>query len=395
VAEGTTTATAQKRARRGRRDPGDGAIFERGDGRWVARLKNPTGRGWRYFYAPTKAAAKSRLIQAQRAVDEGRPIPDQRQTFGAYLEQWLVGLTSSNAKPATVAYYTRYARHHLLKSPLASKSLARLEVSDLRELYAVKLAGGLSPTTVHHLHAVVHLALNQAVDDGKLGVNAASKIGRQYRPKVSRREMTTIAHGDQPRQFLEAAKGERLEALMVLAITTGMRQGELRALRWKDVDLGHAHLAVTGSVMGTKRADLAIGTPKSGKARSVTLAAVAVESLREHRRRQVKEQLVVGREWTDHDLVFCTEFGAILPTNTMVLVLHRVLKRAGLPMIRFHDLRHTAATMLLSNGVHPKVASEMLGHSTVSITLDLYSHVSKNMQQQAAETIDRVFGSTG
>jgi integrase len=358
----------------------------------VARLKNPAGRGgWRYFYAPTKGAAKLRLIEAQRALDDGRPIPDQRQTFGAYLEQWLVGLASSNAKPATVAYYTRYVRYHLLKCPLAGKTLARLEVSDLRELYAQKLASGLSPTTVHHLHAVVHLALNQAVDDGKVGVNVASRIGRQYRPKVAHREMTTIADGDQPLRFIEAAKGERLEALMVVAITTGMRQGELRAVRWKDVDLDRAQLAVTGSVMGTKRANLTIGTPKSGRARSVTLANVAVASLREHRRRQVAEQLLVGSEWRDGGLVFCTEFGEILPTNTMVLLLHRVLSRASLPIIRFHDLRHTAATMLLSNGVHPKVASEMLGHSTVAITLDLYSHVSRNMQQQAAETIDRAF----
>jgi integrase len=394
VAEGTTTAVDQKRPRRGRRDPGDGAIFQRGDGRWVARLKSPAGRGWRYFYAPTKGAAKLRLTEAQRALEDGRPIPDQRQTFGAYLEQWLVGLASSNAKPATVAYYTRYVRCHLLKSRLAAKPLARLDVSDLRELYAEKLASGLNSTTVHHLHAVAHLALNQAVDDGKVGVNVASKIGRQYRPKVARREITTIADGDQPRRFLAAAKGERLVALMVLAVTTGMRQGELRALRWKDVDLDRAQLAVTGSVMGTRRANLAIGTPKNGKARSVTLAGVAVTALRDHRRRQVEEQLLVGKEWKDRSLVFCTEFGDILPTNTMVLLLHRVLKRAGLPIIRFHDLRHTAATMLLSNGVHPKVASEMLGHSTVAITLDLYSHVSKNMQQQAAEIIDRAVGAT-
>ena len=151
---------------------------------------------------------------------------------------------------------------------------------------------GLSSTTVHHLHAVIHRALNSAVEDGKLSRNVASLIGRSNRPKVARREMVTIAEGDQPRRFLTAAKGERLEALLVLALTTGLRKGELRALRWKDVDLERGVLAVRGSLMGTARADMAIGTPKNGKERAVSLGTTAVSALGDHRARQLEERKV-------------------------------------------------------------------------------------------------------
>ncbi len=388
MAEGTTGAR-HRRERPGRRDAGDGAIFQRGDGRWVARLKLPGG-GWRYFYGKDRAAAKARLVAALRAVEDGRPLVDPRQTFGAHLEQWTAGLSSASIKPSTVLYYTRYIRNHLLPSQLALKPLARLEPADLRQFYADKLASGLSSTSVHHLHAVIHVALNQALEDGKVARNAAAMVGRSSRPKVRSREMTTIADGNQPVRFLAAARGERLEALLVLAVTSGMRQGELRALRWKDVDLDRGVLAVTGTVTGMARAAMTIGTPKSGKSRSVALGPLTVAALREHRRRQAEEQLLVGTEWRDRGLVFCTEFGDFLPTNTMVLLLHRVLARAGLPGVRFHDLRHTAATLMLSSGVHPKIVSEMLGHSTTAITLDLYSHVSPHMQQTAAATIDQV-----
>jgi integrase len=213
-------------------------------------------------------------------------------------------------------------------------------------------------------------------------------VGRSNRPKARRVEMNTIADGDQPRRFLEAAKGERLEALLVLAITTGMRRGELLALRWKDVDLDRGVLAVTGSLQGETRPTLSIATPKSGKSRTVALGTIAVSALREHRKRQAQEQLLVGSEWRDRGLVFSTDFGDFLSPTTLRLALRRTLARASLPTIRFHDLRHSAATLMLSRGVHPKMASEMLGHSTIAITLDLYSHVTANMQRQAADAID-------
>lgn len=380
------TANPRPKLARRRRDRGDGAIFQRADGRWVARLRDSAGRT-RYLYAKDRAQAKQRLAEAQAVVHVGQPLPDQRLTFGRYLLDWVAGL-GAGVKPRTVAYYDTYVRRHLLPSDLAQKPLGRLEPSDLRRLYTAKLISGLSSTSVHHIHAVIHVALQRAVDDGVLGRNVAALVGRSNRPKVRHIEMNTIAEGDQPRRFLEAAKGERLEALLVLALTTGMRRGELLALRWKDVDLDRSVLAVTGSLQGQSRPTLSIGTPKSGKSRSVALGTVAVTALREHRKRQAQEQLLVGGEWRDVGLVFSTEFGDFLSPTTLRLALRRTLSRAGLPTIRFHDLRHSAATLMLSRGVHPKMASEMLGHSTIAITLDLYSHVTANMQREAADAIN-------
>jgi integrase len=289
--------------------------------------------------------------------------------------------STATLKPRTIAYYARYISRHILPAEIARKPLARVEPIDLRRFYAERLASGLSSTSVHHIHALLHVALQRAVDDGFWGRNVAALVGRSNRPKVRRVEMTTIAAGDQPRRFLE-------EALLVLAITTGMRRGELLALRWKDVDLERGSLAVTGSLQGESRATLSIASPKSGKSRSVALGTVAVTALRDHRDRQAEEQLLVGGEWRDLGLVFSTEYGDFLSPTTLRLSLRRALTRADLPTIRFHDLRHSAATLMLSRGVHPKMASEMLGHSTIAITLDLYSHVTANMQRQAADAID-------
>jgi integrase len=383
---GPVTANPRPKLARRRRDRGDGAVFQRGDGRWVARLRDSAGRP-RYLYAKDRAQAKQRLAEAQAVVHVGQPLPDQRLTFGRYLLAWVAGL-GAGVKPRTVAYYETYVRRHLLPSDLAQKPLARLEPSDLRRLYTAKLSSGLSSTSVHHIHAVIHVALQRAVDDGVLGRNVAALVGRSNRPKVRHIEMNTIAEGDQPRRFLEAAKGERLEALLILALTTGMRRGELLALRWKDVNLDRSVLAVTGSLQGQSRSTLSIATPKSGKSRSVALGTVAVTALREHRKSQAQQQLLVGGEWRDLGLVFATEFGDFLSPTTLRLALRRTLTRANLPTIRFHDLRHSAATIMLSRDVHPKMASEMLGHSTIAITLDLYSHVTANMQRQAADAID-------
>jgi integrase len=388
VGPNTPVAAEAGRSRgRRRRDAGDGSIFQRSDGRWVARLRDSAGRP-RYLYAKDRAHAKQRLAEAHAVVHIGQPLPDQRLSFGRYLVDWVAGLGAASVKPRTIAYYERYVRIHLLRSDLAAKPLAHLEPADLRRLYAAKLASGLSSTSVHHIHALVHVALQRAVDDGILGRNVAALVGRSNRPKARRVEMNTIADGDQPRRFLEAAKGERLEALLVLAITTGMRRGELLALRWKDVDLDRGVLAVTGSLQGETRPTLSIATPKSGKSRTVALGTIAVSALREHRKRQAQEQLLVGSEWRDRGLVFSTDFGDFLSPTTLRLALRRTLARASLPTIRFHDLRHSAATLMLTRGVHPKMASEMLGHSTIAITLDLYSHVTANMQRQAADAID-------
>ncbi|MDE3096178.1 MAG: site-specific integrase, partial [Chloroflexota bacterium] len=186
---------------------------------------------------------------------------------------------------------------------------------------------------------------------------------------------------------------ERLGAVYVLALTTGARQGELLALRWRDVDLERGTMQVRTSLQWTKAGPV-FSEPKTPRSRRlITLTARAVAALRQHRAAQAEERLRLGRAWEDHDLVFANEVGAPMSaSNLLRRSYRRLLRDAGLPHMRFHDLRHTAATLLLGQGVHPKIVSEMLGHSQVGITLDLYSHVTPTMQQQAAAAMDAALG---
>jgi integrase len=196
---------------------------------------------------------------------------------------------------------------------------------------------------------------------------------------------------EQARTFLQAADGDPLEALYFLALTTGMRQGELLALHWRDVNLDASSLQVRGSLQRTE-GGLTVMEPKTPSSRrQVALTRSAVDTLRQHRVAQTEERLRLGPAWEDSGLVFCNEAGRPIDATGMVArSFLRLLRRADLPRIRFHDLRHSAATLLLGQGVHPKIVSEMLGHSQIAITLDLYSHVTPTMQRQATEAMEAV-----
>jgi len=196
---------------------------------------------------------------------------------------------------------------------------------------------------------------------------------------------------DQARTLLQAVGGDRLEALIVVALATGMRKGELQALRWQDIDLnaGIAHVTRTLKITPEWRR---FGRAKTKYSRrTIALPTVAREALEAHLMRQREERALLGDGWQDHDLVYCNENGERLPTSRLDAVgwYGRLLKRAGRPPIRFHDLRHTAATLLLARGVNVKVVSELLGHSSVAATLSLYGHVLPHMQREAAVAMDQ------
>lgn len=385
--------------RRTRRKAGQGAVIHRKDGRWVGRLKLEDGT-FRLFYRHSQDEAEAALAEALQTLDQGLPLPDGRLTFGAWLQEWLAGLPVTGPhrkglKPSTIEYYGQKVRSYLLPSELAAKPLAKLEAADLERIYrrmtADKADGGmgLSSTSAHHLHAVVHRALAKAVRQGKVVRNVAELVDEDARPQPEHVEMRVLADADYDR-FLEAIRGERLEALYVVAAREGLRQGEILGLRWRDVDLDRGALAVTGSLQGTRRADLTIGAPKSRKSRrNLALFPETVDALRAHRTRQLAERLRAGSMWVDGDLVFPNEFGGYLRASQLSHALDGILRRAALPDVRFHDLRHSAATDWLKNGMHPKVASERLGHASVGITLDLYSHVTPTMQREAVEEITR------
>jgi len=267
---------------------------------------------------------------------------------------------------------------------LGSVKLKALSPTHVRGLYKEKLSS-LSPRTVRYIHVTLHKALKQAVSDGLIPRNATEAV----KPPQVRREEIRPLTPEQVKMLLDAASGDRLEALYVLAVHTGLRQGELLGLKWDDIDLQARTLQVRRALI-TARGGPRLATPKTkGSRRRVSLTGVAAEALKGHLERQLAEIDRAGSLWQENGLVFASETGA--PLDRRYLTSRRfkpLLKRAGLPHFRFHDLRHTCATLLLTQNVNPKVVSEMLGHSSIAITLDTYSHVLPNMQDSAARALE-------
>jgi integrase len=274
-------------------------------------------------------------------------------------------------------------RLHLLPA-LSHIKLKALTPTHVRALYRDKLDSGLSATSVQRVHALCNKALKQAVNDSLLprNVTEAVKAPRQLRKEIQ------ALNPDQARTFLKAAHGDRLEALYLLAIHTGLRQSELLSLKWEDVDMEDKRLSVRRILSAVKNGPT-FTTPKNNKSRSVRLTPRAVDTLHAHIQCQSEEREKLVKSWRDHGLVFCTQLGTPLSRNNIhTRSFKPLVERAGLPStVRFHDLRHRFATLMLKGGEHPKVVQEMMGHPTINITLDTYSHVLPDMQDKAADRL--------
>jgi integrase len=268
----------------------------------------------------------------------------------------------------------------------------------VRGFYGEKSRSKLSPATVKKMHVVLRKALSQAVSDGLVPRNAAdgAKPPRVGAPGEEIRPLDA----EECAAFLEASRGERLEALYVVAVHCGLREGELLALRWEDAHLQGAKPALLVRRTLTRgengRGWVVGASTESGKGRRVRLTRRATAALNDHRKRQLEERIRLAGLWKEEDLVFPNETGSLLnPSNLRNRSFKRIKARAGVREdLRFHDLRHTCATLLLSGGVNAKVVSEMLGHASITITLNTYSHVLPDMQDSAAEAMEAALGTT-
>ena len=368
------------------RGKNEGTIFKRTDGRWVAMMS--VGYGQRKsFYGKTRQEVQRQLAAAQRDIDAGIPLVTDRQTVAQYLQSWL-----ETMKP-TMEFSSwnrnrEYVELHIVPA-VGHVRLRDLTAQQVQQLYANRLMAGLSSSTVRHLHATLHKALKDAERLGLVARNVCKLVNV---PRMAETEICPLSSA-QARLLLATVARTRMEALYVLALTTGMRLSELLGLRWSDLDLDAHPTAVVHVRMQLKRIEgqWVWKEPKTKSSRrQIALPEKAVEILRRHQIHQLVERERLGPIWEGHDLVFCTQTGRPLMARNVYRSLMRVLKKAGLPHIRFHDLRHTAATLLLSARVNPKVVSEMLGHASITITLDIYAHVLPDMQQDAATAIGRL-----
>jgi integrase len=370
-----------KKRRTARRGHGEGSIFQRGDGRWVARITigyDANGKRRRKtVYGLTKKQVQDKLTKLQQRKMLGAIPNAASMKVSVFLNRWLEDVARVTVCESTYDRYKELVDVHV-NPRVGGLRLERFTPADVQQIYSEMEQAGSSPRTRRFVHSVLRRAFSQALEWGFVNQNVCT-VAKP--PKPTRTEMKTLSKAEANR-FLAAAKTDRLHAMYVLAITTGMRQGELFALQWGDIDLEERTLSVRRTVtMRTK-----IKEPKTAKGkRRIDLPAIAVDALHDHRKRMLAEGQA-GSEW-----VFCTRRGGLLSChNVNYRSFKPLLENAELPAIRFHDLRHTAATLLLLANVHVKIVSEMLGHATIAVTLDTYSHVLPGMGKDAANTMNKL-----
>jgi len=374
-----------------KRGNGEGSIYRRRDGRWVGQYLVHTAKGpqYRYLYGKTRAVVAEKLTRAMADRDSGLIFDAGKVTVGDYLDRWLADTVKGTVRTSTYERNEEIVRLHI-KPSLGRVGLKKLTPTHVRGLYSEKLDSGLAPATVRRIHSTLHKALSQAVSDGIVPRNAAHVKA----PRPAPEEIRPLSE-DEARAFLDAARqsGERFEALYVLAITTGLRRGELLGLRWDDADLEFGTLRV-GRALVREGGRHTLGETKTRRGRrQINLTPRTVNALKKHRKQQLEEKMKLAGLYKDHGLIFASGVGTpVNPENLVKRSFKPLLKKAGLPEIRFHDLRHTCATLLLSRGVHPKLVQELLGHATIAMTLDTYSHYLPSMGDQAAGAMGNAFG---
>src|SRR5579875_474333 len=368
----------------GKRANGEGSVYQRKDGRWVASILLDNGKR-KSIYCKTQQEAVKAARKVNLAKDQGMLITTEEQSLQTFLTTWLQDTARPRLRERTYLRYRELIERHILPT-LGKVTLQKLSPQQLQKLYNSKLQEGYAPQTVKHIHRVLHKALNDALRWNLVARNVCDAVDT---PRVPRHEMQAL-NAEQAQHLLATARGEALEALYVLALTTGMRQGELLGLKWEDVDIAHQKVQVRRSIARVGKGGFKINEPKTTRSRrSIALTTVAIEALQQHRQRQEAMQQAAGNAWDEQGWVFCNTVGRPLEAgNVLRRSFWPLLKKANLPKIRFHDLRHSAASLLLSMDVHPKIVQEMLGHSTISMTLDTYSHVIPSLQEEAVSRLN-------
>ena len=375
----------------GKRGNGEGSIARRKDGLYMARytVQTATGSKRKALYGKTRSEVAAKLSKALADREGGLTFDAGNLTVGEYLARWLSDSVRGTVRISTFERHEQIIRVHLAPA-FGRMKLKALTLAHVRSLHREKLDAGLAPATVRKIHSTLHKALSQAVADGLIPRNAADVKA----PRPAPEEMHPLSEAES-RTFLDTAReaGDRFEPLYVLAITTGLRRGELLGLRWDDADLDRGTLRV-GRALVREGGRHVVGETKTRRGRRrVNLTPRTVAALKAHRKRQLEQRVRLADLYQDHGLIFSSENGTPLnPENLVKRSFKLLLKKADLPEIRFHDLRHTCATLLLSRGVHPKLVQELLGHATVAMTLDTYSHYLPSMGDQAGGAMGEAFG---
>jgi integrase len=368
-----------------------GIIKKRGANSWLVGLclgADASGKRLDHFKTirGSKREAEQYLAKIIREVELGTFIEAPAVTLNEYFDRWLETVSKLRTSERTSYGHECLLRRYFRES-LGYKKLEKLHTMDIQKVYGEMLARGLSPQTVKHAHSVLNCALKQAVRWNLLSRNPAELVEL---PKVSRKERRVLC-AEEAQRFIAASEEITHGLVFEFALLTGMRPEEYLALKWADVDFERCTAQVRRALIRIKK-EWSFKEPKTSRSRrTVVLPVPLMRKLVAHKRRQSEQRLLVGSEWQAHDLVFCSEFGTPLSIPNLTYRYFRpILQKAGLPRIRLYDLRHSCATLLLIAEENPKVVSERLGHSTIVLTLDTYSHVLPTMQERATARLENL-----
>ena len=352
--------------------------------RWVAEITTETGKR-KKAYCKTKQEAQRKKNEMLRELERGMLATGPQRKLGEYIQDWLENTHKSKLRLGVYLNYRKHVKH--IVAGLGDIWLQKLTPQQVQSFVTKKLAEGLSPKYVREMLGVLRLALKNAVQWGYLSRNVCELVTK---PRVPKHDIAPLTL-EQAQRFRQHLQGHRFEVLITMAVVTGMRRGELLSLRWSDIDFQRSILQVLHTVDRFTGYGYVEGEPKSAAGvRSIRLPGFLMEMLKQHQVQQMAQKSQ-AKTWEEHDLVFPNLRGGYLHPNHLGEAFRALLEQAGLPAIRFHDLRHSAATILLSMGVNIKVIQEMLGHSDISITLRVYGHLLPSMQQEAVDKWDSAF----
>ena len=367
-----------------RRGNSEGSITKRTDGRWMARVSLPGGRR-KAYYGKTRQEVARKLVKAQEALADGLPLSAERQTTGAFLNAWLRDSAAPRVRPKTLVRYEELVRIHI--SPGVGRiPLARLLPQHVERMLSDVVSNGRSPRTAEQCRAVLRSALHHAMRHSLIGRNVAALAET---PPVPKREVPPLTI-NAARRILEAVKGDRLEAMFIVALSLGLRQSETLGLRWGDANIDAGTLTIQRSLQRVNGA-FAFFPPKTARSRrTIAMPAPVANALHQHMKRQLEERMLMGEAWEGDiggALVFTDEIGRPLHGDYVRRRFHKLLQMAGLPLMRYHDLRHGAASLMAAQGVSPRVAMEILGHAQISTTMNIYTHIAPEFQKEATDKV--------
>ncbi|MBL0158261.1 MAG: site-specific integrase [Bryobacterales bacterium] len=387
-------------------------IKRKGKQYWAMEIPNQylaDGAPRQIVIATTREKVEARWMSRVKECQSGLDTKAGKMTVSAFLDEFLERCQLGEGIERSTFEDYRYQIKNNIEPVLGRLPLNKLSprevdqlIQTLRQKVSKRTGKKLAPKTIRYAHTVLRCALQLAVDYSYIAVNPASAQARKSKIRLQSAFVPIrFFTPEQSQQFLHAVKGNRYEALYVLGITTGLRKGELLGLKWPDLDLDNKRLTVHHSLQFTRRRKgeegprwLLKGPKTAGSRRTIELPAVAVEALQRHQDVQTEQKALAGAEWQDLGFVFTSGRGTPLDTGNALHRFQKLCAEAELPKIRFYDLRHTHASLLIHEGVHPKKIAERLGHSSIRLTMDTYGHLFDGSDRESAETMDRLFGQT-